>query len=85
MHNFFLHKNILIFRRFFNSANRFYLFFLCKDNANERNENLFSNCRVQLILCKDNANERNENLFSNCRVQLILCKDKQKNERTLSF
>ena len=24
MHNFFLHKNILIFRRFFNSANRFY-------------------------------------------------------------
>ena len=26
---------------------------LCKDNANERNENLFSNCRVQLILCKD--------------------------------
>ena len=23
MHNFFLHKNILIFRRFFNSANRF--------------------------------------------------------------
>ena len=26
---------------------------LCKDNANERNENLFSNCRVQLILCKN--------------------------------
>lgn len=24
-----------------------------KDNANERNENLFSHCRVQLILCKD--------------------------------
>lgn len=24
MHNFFLHKNILIFRRFFNSANRFH-------------------------------------------------------------
>jgi len=46
-----------------------------KDNANERNENLFSNCRVQIILCKDNANERNENLFSNCRVQIILCKD----------
>lgn len=23
MHNFFLHKNILIFRRFFNSANRY--------------------------------------------------------------
>ena len=30
MHNFFLHKNILIFRRFFNSANRFkYLIFHC--------------------------------------------------------
>ena len=28
------------------------------DNANERNENLFSDCRVQLIFCKDNANER---------------------------
>lgn len=25
MHNFFLHKNILIFRRFFNSANRLLL------------------------------------------------------------
>jgi hypothetical protein len=25
----------------------------CKDNANERNESLLSNCRVQLILCKD--------------------------------
>ena len=28
---------------------------LCKDNANERNESLLSNCRVQLILCKDNT------------------------------
>ena len=26
---------------------------LCKDNANERNESLLSDCRVQLILCKD--------------------------------
>ena len=26
---------------------------LCKDNANERNESLLSNCRVQLIFCKD--------------------------------
>jgi hypothetical protein len=26
----------------------------CKDNANERNENLLSNCRVQQIFCKDN-------------------------------
>ena len=25
----------------------------CKDNANERNESLLSNCRVQDILCKD--------------------------------
>ena len=49
----------------------------CKDNANERNESLLSDCRVQLILCKDNANERNESLLSNCRVQLILCKDKK--------
>ena len=47
---------------------------LFKDNANERNESLLSNSRVQLILCKDNANERNESLLSNSRVQLILCK-----------
>ena len=30
MHNFFLHKNILIFRRFFNSANRFTIMFCLK-------------------------------------------------------
>ena len=48
--------------------------FLCKVVANERNENLFSNCRVQNNLCKVAANERNENLFSNCRVQHNLCK-----------
>ena len=35
---------------------------LCKDNANERNENLFSNCRVQLILCKDK--QKNERFLS---------------------
>ena len=35
---------------------------LCKDNANERNENLFSNCRVQLILCKDK--QKNERILS---------------------
>ena len=29
MHNFFLHKNILIFRRFFNSANRLYKSITC--------------------------------------------------------
>ena len=51
---------------------------LCKDNASKRNENLFSNCRAQIILCKDNASKRNENLFSNCRAQLILCKDNAK-------
>ena len=28
----------------------------CKDNANERNESLLLNSRVQLIFCKDNAN-----------------------------
>ena len=35
---------------------------LCKDNANERNENLFSNCRVQLILCKSNKKWVNEQI-----------------------
>ena len=41
------------------------LLILCKDNANERNENLFSYCRLQLILYKDNAN-RMQNIF--CKV-----------------
>ena len=27
----------------------------CKENANERNESLLSNCRVQLFFCKDNT------------------------------
>ena len=54
-----------------------------KDYANERNENLFSNCRVQLIFWKDYANKRNERLLSNCRVQLIFCKD-YANERNES-
>ena len=48
--------------------------FICKDNANERNVSLLTNCRVQLIFCKDNANERNVSLLTNCRVQLIFCK-----------
>ena len=30
----------------------------CKDNANERNVSLLTNCRVQLIFCKDNTNKR---------------------------
>ena len=34
-------------------------YFFCKVNANERNESLLSNCRVQLNFCKVNANERN--------------------------
>ena len=55
-----------------------YCFIGCKDNANERNVSLLTNCRVQLIFCKDNANERNVSLLTNCRVQLIFCKDKQK-------
>jgi len=50
-----------------------------KDNANERNESLLSDCRVQLIFYKDNANERNESLLSDCRVQLIFYKDKKNN------
>ena len=29
---------------------------LCKDSANERNENLFSNSRVPPNFCKDSAN-----------------------------
>ena len=35
----------------------------CKVNANERNENLLSNCRVQLCLCKGNAFYLNEETF----------------------
>ena len=33
------------------------MFIFCKDNANERNESLLSNCRMQLILCKDNKKD----------------------------
>ena len=29
----------------------------CKDNANERNESLLSNCRMQLLLCKDSKKD----------------------------
>ena len=41
------------------------MFIFCKDNANERNESLLSNCRMQLILCKDNKKDdtmRNTNV-----------------------
>ena len=34
---------------------------LCKDNANERNENLFSDCRVQLIYAKISIQRTNIN------------------------
>ena len=39
------------------------MFIFCKDNANERNESLLSNCRVQLIFCKDNAKRRQRKIF----------------------
>ena len=29
--------------------------FFCKDNANECNESLLSNCRVQLVFCKEST------------------------------
>ena len=35
----------------------------CKVNANERNESLLSNCRVQLCLCKGNAFYLNKEIF----------------------
>lgn len=35
-----------------NMQHVFSIHLLCKDNANERKENLFSVSRVQLILCK---------------------------------
>ena len=38
--------------------------------ANEHNENLLSNCRVQIILCKIHANERNENCFQIAQMQV---------------
>ena len=48
-----------------------YLFFLCKDNANERNENLFSNCRVQLILCKDKQKMKDFSLFNHFYILIL--------------
>ena len=38
--------------------------------ANERNESLLSNCRVQIIFCKDYANERNESYFQIAQMQV---------------
>ncbi|MEN9364807.1 MAG: hypothetical protein RL165_543, partial [Bacteroidota bacterium] len=37
----------------------FFIKFLYKENANERNESLLSNCRVQLFLRKDIENISN--------------------------
>ena len=37
----------------------FFIKFFYKENANERNESLLSNCRVQLFLCKDIENISN--------------------------
>ena len=39
--------------------------FFCKENANERNVSLLTDCRVQLFFCKDYASECNESLLSN--------------------
>ena len=44
--------------------------FCCKDNANERNENLFSNCRVQLILCKDKTFAEIFKIFQNKYIEI---------------
>ena len=45
----------------------------CKDNANERNESLLSNCRVQLICCKDTkniSNPKNNTDFLDCNPKI---------------
>ena len=49
---------------------------LCKDSANERNESLLSNCRVQPILCKDSEFPRDRHYFSTKnarRPEIIVC------------
>ena len=50
----------------------------CKDNANERNESLLSNCRMQLILCKDNKKDdtmrdRNVKMWMNFSLLDRIC------------
>ena len=44
--------------------------FCCKNNANERNENLFSNCRVQLILYKDKTFSEILKIFQNKYIEI---------------
>ena len=60
-------------------------FYRCKDNANERNESLLSNCRVQLIFCKDNANERNVSCLQIAECSLSSAKINRKLETTKCF
>ena len=40
------------------------MFIFCKDNANERNESLLSNCRVQLILSKGRRRDSKDSFFN---------------------
>lgn len=47
---------------------------LCKNNASESNESLFSDCRAQPVLWKNSASKRNKSLFFNCRKQYVLYK-----------
>ena len=46
----------------------------CKDSANECNESLLSDCRVQPIFCKDSANECNESYFQIAECSLSSAK-----------
>ncbi len=41
------------FHLYLNFICSYFLFYSAKKNANERNESLLSNCRVQLFLCKN--------------------------------
>ena len=47
----------------------FFIKFFCKENANERNESLLSNCRVQLFFYKDTANREQR-----CKLACNLCR-----------
>ena len=42
---------------------------MAKDFANERNESLLSNCRVQLILSKEGRGDSNNSSFERRQVQ----------------
>lgn len=47
MHNFFLHKNILIFRRFFNSANRFLKSIVYSKTSTKNTRKAYRNLTIQ--------------------------------------